>query len=1034
MIPSFDKQLGKKIRVFISSTFRDMNEERSLIVNSIFPRLRRRFSKDMIDITEVDLRWGISEDDSENGRILEICIGEVLRCSPFFVGMIGDNYGTVAAKEDIENLPPAYLGALGEGSLDGISITELEMRAGVFVPNNKDFSCFFLKETGNEQSDGCRALKEGIRTGYSFSSYTDMSELEQSMYSTLERYIEKLLPERENPPYGDGDYLAHLKILKDNTAAYVADNLKVAKLESAINLRRNLFISGEKGMGKSALLSWLAKREGVERDGDVFFHFGAAGDSALKVSCIYGRLYKFLSSRYGVSVDCADPYERVVAALKEARIDKRLTLYFDTVEQYDDVAASYKLLSLSAHNSKIRIVLAGTEPPVGASCATEKLSPLSDEQVRQIVIGALRRCGKRLDAEKVQSIIETENCKNPLFLSVLLSQLRMYGSYETLGDFLDRLLVAGGFGELFSTVVERMRAYYKERSFNEENIYEALALLVYSRDGLPESAIQDIVGFIPVSRSVFMTAIELFLTEQDGLTKFSHDLFKAAAEAELKKKNRDYSAYASESIIKHLEKGHTSPMAKRELAYRYSVEKRSDELAALIKDAETFGLLLETDYYALAGYLSMLTKRQDELFESFLSNISDEEGRIRISELLCEAGCYDAAIKCVDACRSDNGTYLLRLKAVKARCIYKIGANRFSDAVKAYEELRALCNDMYPDDEVVRAKYSYLLGVAYNSAGRQADAQEVFRECAEALIGSGDESYTSAWVLDLYGSACYKRGELAEALGYSERAMEICRGLYGPVSGELAWSLCYGWPSVYALGQKKRALEMVGSAYEMYKQIFKGYGPRIAWASQNTGTALMISGELDSAEELYLFSINENDKAVSEERRPHVYSLTSYASLASLEYKRKNKEKADELATFALNESIAKNGKEHIYTANFYLTKGIVASDPEAIREAVRIYSLTSGAPDYYFAKVCLARILAKSDRIEEAKSVSSELMQEYFSEYRETELITYLVAETLEKITGEHRDEDELLFRYADYGYYLTHSNNSHIVFIPLI
>ena len=65
MIPAYDKKINRKVRVFISSTFADMQTERNIIVHSVFPRLRKEFSAKLIDITEVDLRWGIPEEDSD---------------------------------------------------------------------------------------------------------------------------------------------------------------------------------------------------------------------------------------------------------------------------------------------------------------------------------------------------------------------------------------------------------------------------------------------------------------------------------------------------------------------------------------------------------------------------------------------------------------------------------------------------------------------------------------------------------------------------------------------------------------------------------------------------------------------------------------------------------------------------------------------------------------------------------------------------------------------------------------------------------
>ena len=142
MISSYDDFINSRMRIFISSTFDDMYKEREVLVHSVFPRLRADFSNEIIDIIEVDLRWGITDENIYDLRILETCIREVLHCKPFFIGIIGKCYGSLATENEINNLPPAYLEAIGNEDLVGKNMTELEIRAGVFIPNNKLFSVF----------------------------------------------------------------------------------------------------------------------------------------------------------------------------------------------------------------------------------------------------------------------------------------------------------------------------------------------------------------------------------------------------------------------------------------------------------------------------------------------------------------------------------------------------------------------------------------------------------------------------------------------------------------------------------------------------------------------------------------------------------------------------------------------------------------------------------------------------------------------------------------------------------------------------
>ncbi|MDB4579009.1 DUF4062 domain-containing protein [Akkermansiaceae bacterium] len=86
---------SRVIRVFLSSTFRDFGEERDLLVKKVFPELRRLCRQRQVELVEVDLRWGITAEEAEQGKVLPICLGEIDRARPYFMGFIGDRYGWV---------------------------------------------------------------------------------------------------------------------------------------------------------------------------------------------------------------------------------------------------------------------------------------------------------------------------------------------------------------------------------------------------------------------------------------------------------------------------------------------------------------------------------------------------------------------------------------------------------------------------------------------------------------------------------------------------------------------------------------------------------------------------------------------------------------------------------------------------------------------------------------------------------------------------------------------------------------------------
>jgi telomerase protein component 1 len=74
------------VRVFISSTFRDMHAERDHLVKVVFPELRERMGKRSLYLVDVDLRWGVTEEQAERGKVVEVCLDEIECCRPFYSG------------------------------------------------------------------------------------------------------------------------------------------------------------------------------------------------------------------------------------------------------------------------------------------------------------------------------------------------------------------------------------------------------------------------------------------------------------------------------------------------------------------------------------------------------------------------------------------------------------------------------------------------------------------------------------------------------------------------------------------------------------------------------------------------------------------------------------------------------------------------------------------------------------------------------------------------------------------------------------
>ena len=86
---------NRRIRVFVSSTFRDMIAERDELMTHTWPVLRRLCQERHVELVEVDLRWGIAEEQSTRKKTLKLSLDEIRACRPFFIGLLGERCGWI---------------------------------------------------------------------------------------------------------------------------------------------------------------------------------------------------------------------------------------------------------------------------------------------------------------------------------------------------------------------------------------------------------------------------------------------------------------------------------------------------------------------------------------------------------------------------------------------------------------------------------------------------------------------------------------------------------------------------------------------------------------------------------------------------------------------------------------------------------------------------------------------------------------------------------------------------------------------------
>jgi len=90
--------MTRLFRLFVSSTFEDLQMEREALHTRVFPELAELCLKRGARFQPIDLRWGVSEEAGRDQRTMQICFEEIARCQrqtrrPNFLVLLGDRYG-----------------------------------------------------------------------------------------------------------------------------------------------------------------------------------------------------------------------------------------------------------------------------------------------------------------------------------------------------------------------------------------------------------------------------------------------------------------------------------------------------------------------------------------------------------------------------------------------------------------------------------------------------------------------------------------------------------------------------------------------------------------------------------------------------------------------------------------------------------------------------------------------------------------------------------------------------------------------------
>lgn len=478
------------VRVFVSSTFQDMFAEREELIKFTFPELRKRCRERQVEFVEVDLRWGITDEQKAEGKVLPICLAEIERCRPYFIGLLGERYGWVPEKIDDELVEvQPWLKEHQEKS-----VTELEILHGVLRnPEMERLSFFYFRDPEKsrqieeelakspdykpepeESRLKLNLLKGNIRerkSDYTIrENYPDEKTLGQLVLEDLWNVIDKRLPIEKVPSAIERERMEHEAFAAARRKVYIGREEYFSKLDDHVaGDDPPLVLLGESGSGKSALIANWAKRCREKHPYDLMvLHFiGSTPDSTDYVRLLR-RIMEEIKERYEpkdkeenrspissikreeeIPTDSKKVVEAFPLWLAKASAKGRFILILDALNQLEDRDNAPDLGWLPDYfPPNIRVILSTLH---GRSLValqkrnwqTYTIQPINEQERQKFIEDYLEQYRKKLADKQAERVSQAEQTSNPLYLKALLDELRVYGYHFMLDQRIDHYLSVG---------------------------------------------------------------------------------------------------------------------------------------------------------------------------------------------------------------------------------------------------------------------------------------------------------------------------------------------------------------------------------------------------------------------------------------------------------------------------------------------------------------------------------------------------------------------------------------------------------------
>ena len=521
---------SRVLRVFLSSTFRDFQEERDYLRDKVFPLIRQEARSKEIELMVVDLRWGLTEDESRLGSSVAVCLEEVDRSIPYFIALVGERYGWVPKSDnnahfDMSHLILDHSDQIQKWFAQGESVTAMEIRRGVLEnPKERKYAMFYFRDEkltetlssksgdpsafrdSGERSEKLvklkREIREGSETGgWRVRDYKSLEELASQVETDLLKALKESLPECRDLDIQTLVDLPHEAFARDRLRVYFPNKDFAADALSRLNAKESVFLIGPSGQGKSATVAYLAKEFCKQNSNAfVFVHFiGVAGENSIE-----GVLSRLLSSfEKDPTQDQEDNskvidqpknenelWEKVIVALSREARERHCLLVIDAIDQLQGGESNFRKL-LKFRVPGVSLLISAREQ-LSALKELQGISLpfLDSEQISKIITDTLDPYRKHLTNSHRQRIQASSQCQNPLYLRILLDELRQFGGLKkesiSQDEHIDRViedyLVCSDVPSLYERVFKRL-----EERFSFKELQRFLFPLVLTRLGIAPS-------------------------------------------------------------------------------------------------------------------------------------------------------------------------------------------------------------------------------------------------------------------------------------------------------------------------------------------------------------------------------------------------------------------------------------------------------------------------------------------------------------------------------------------------------------------